>query len=98
MNFAPEMLIFNLTGHERHIVEKMKMYSQLEWFKNQDGSFGKSYSVPFAEILTTRCFGFTFNILAFEDLFNTHEYEKKFASIVHVVKLGLKQRSISLCW
>lgn len=91
MNFDLEMMDLNLTGHESHIVEKMKLYSQLEWFKRQEGSFSKSFGVPFAEVLTTRCFGFTFNSLGSNDLFHTNEY-KNCATAVRVAQLGLNQR------
>lgn len=57
-------------GHEKYIVEEAKTFSKIDWFKSQNASFGKVFSVPFAEILTGRSVGFTFNILDFDELLN----------------------------
>lgn len=56
--------------HEKYIVEEAKGFSKIEWFKSQNASFAKNFSVAFAEILTKRSVGFTFNILKFDDLLN----------------------------
>lgn len=63
---------FNYTsGYEKFMVKAMKQFSKPEWLRNQKGSFGKYFSVPFAEILTDRGFAFTFNIMDFQKLLNS---------------------------
>lgn len=61
---------YSKVDHEKYIVKEAKLFSRIEWFKNQNASFGKVFSVPFTEILTVRSVGFTFNILDFDDLMN----------------------------
>lgn len=58
----------NFTDHEKHIVDEIRKLSQVEWFKNNVGRFGKDYSVPFAKTLTKRGVAFTFNMINFEEL------------------------------
>lgn len=58
----------NFTGHEKFIIEEIKRFSKVDWFKNQKGSFGKHFSVPFAETITKRGVAFTFNVMNFDQL------------------------------
>lgn len=65
------MSYINLTDHEKYLVEEMKSFSKVEWFKKSKGSFGKLFSVPFAETFTEKGVAFTFNILDFDELMNS---------------------------
>lgn len=53
-------------------------YSFREWFIDQNASFARNFECPFATILHPFGNCFTFNMMNFEDVFNTEEYEKKF--------------------
>lgn len=64
MNFGQEIP----KEYKSHIVQEMKYFSKVGWFERQNGSFGEIYSAPFAEVLTLRGFGFSFNLMDFDDL------------------------------
>lgn len=70
-SLTPFLKVINYTDHEEFIVDEMKSFSSVEWFKKQKGSFGKYFNAPFAEMLTERGFAFTFNVLSFDKLMNT---------------------------
>lgn len=61
----------NFTDHEKYLVEEIKSFSKVEWFKKSKGSFGKRFNVPFAETLTAKGVAFTFNLLDFNELLNS---------------------------
>lgn len=63
----------NRTDHEKYLVEEVKKFSKVDWFRNQNGSFGKYFSAPFAETLTSRAIAFAFNLLDFDEMFDTQE-------------------------
>lgn len=46
---------------------------QTEWFMNLTAEWNTFYAPKFAEILTTRGYGFSFNILEAKDLLNVDE-------------------------
>lgn len=68
---TPRNSEFNFTNYQKNFFREAKGFSRIEWMKNQKGSFGKIFSVPFAEIPTKRGMAFTFNILEFDELMNT---------------------------
>lgn len=68
--FYPFMKSLNITDHERFIVEEIKSFSKVEWFRKHKGSFGKFSNAPFAEILTIRGAAFSFNLLDFDEMLN----------------------------
>lgn len=70
---SPFVEYLNHTDYEKYIVEEIKALSKVKWFRNQNGSFGKSYNAPFAETLTSKGVAFTFNLLNSDDLINTQE-------------------------
>lgn len=51
-----------------HIMETLKSYSHIEWFRNQTAAWNTFYQPEFVEVLTQRGFGFTFNMLPRKDL------------------------------
>lgn len=55
------------------LVQKMRKYYQIDWFKNQTATWNTHYKPVFAEVLTRRGYGFAFNALPVEKLF-TKEY------------------------
>lgn len=64
---------FNYEKSEHNIVPSIHRQAQTEWFKNQSAEWNSYYSTKFAEILTTRGFGFTFNVPNAKDLLNVDE-------------------------
>ena len=65
---------YKYENYEHTIVPTIHKQSQAEWFKNQTAEWNSFYAPKFAEILTTRGYGFTFNIEKAEHLFNVDEY------------------------
>ena len=57
-------------NYEHMIVPAIHEHVQTEWFKNQTAEWNSYYAPKFAEILTTRGYGFSFNILDAKDLLN----------------------------
>jgi hypothetical protein len=51
------------------LVNKLRNYSNFEWFANQTASWNTFYQAEFVEFLTKRGFGFTFNMLEPSKLF-----------------------------
>jgi hypothetical protein len=51
------------TNYEHRIVSLIRRHSDAEWLRNQNGSWNKGFQVPFAEMLTTRGFEFSFNVM-----------------------------------
>lgn len=64
---------FNHSDYADVIVSTLKNQSKLQWFSQQSGSWNKAYKAPFAELLTSRGFGFSFNILDFAELYRSDE-------------------------
>lgn len=64
---------YEFHNYEHTIVPAIHEQSQINWFKNQTAEWNTYYTPQFAEILTTRGYGFSFNILEAEDLLNVDE-------------------------
>lgn len=64
---------YKFYNYEHTIVPTIHKYAQSKWFKNQTAEWNSHYSPKFAEMLTTRGYGFTFNILKAEDLLNVDQ-------------------------
>lgn len=58
-----------LTDYEHKIVPLIRTRSKIDWFRNQTGSWNDLYQVPFAEVLTSRGFGFAFNVMNSSDIY-----------------------------
>lgn len=71
--FSYDLNIKNFTGHEKDIVSAIKTISRIDWMRNQTGSFREIFDVPFSEILTSRGYGFSFNIMEARDLLNINQ-------------------------
>lgn len=61
----------NYTDHEKYIVDEIRSFSKVDWFKENNGNFGKYFRAPFAETLTKRGVAFSFNLMDFEELLNS---------------------------
>jgi hypothetical protein len=59
-----------LVKYEHLIVPVIKSRSSREWLQRQNGSWNNVFQVPFAEVLTSRGCGFSFNIMDAEQIFN----------------------------
>lgn len=66
--------VADYTDYEKYIVDEIRKFSQIGWFRNQTGNFGSIYSAPFSEILSKRSMAFTFNIMDFDQLMNKQTY------------------------
>lgn len=66
--YIPFRKYLNYTDHEKYIVEEIKKFSKIEWFRKSNGTFAKYFSAPFAETLAVRGAAFTFNIMDFDEL------------------------------
>lgn len=64
---------YNYKNYEHTIVPTIHKKAQTEWFKNQIADWNTYYSPKFAEILTTRGYGYTFNSLKAQDLLNVDQ-------------------------
>lgn len=64
---------YSYENYEHLIVPTIHGQVQTDWFKNQTAAWNTLYTPKFAEILTTRGYGFTFNILEAKDLLNVDE-------------------------
>ena len=60
--------------YEHMIVPTIHKQAQTEWFINQSAEWNTIYAPTFAEILTTRGYGFSFNILEAKDVLNLDVY------------------------
>lgn len=65
---------FYYENYEHVIVPTIQKQAQTKWFKNQTTEWNTFYAPKFAKILTTRGYGFTFNILEAKELLNVDEY------------------------
>lgn len=64
---------FEQIGLSYKIVPLIHRHSTIDWFKNQFGTWNELYRLPFAEVLTSRGFGFSFNVLNASDLYRINE-------------------------
>lgn len=60
---------YHFSGYGLSIVPTLKNQSKLDWFLQQNASWNNLYRIPFAELLTTRGFGFSFNLMNSSDLY-----------------------------
>lgn len=60
----------SLEGYESEIVDTIHQRSTLDWFRNQQGKFCSRFGIPTAEVLTSRGYGFAFNVLNASDLYH----------------------------
>jgi hypothetical protein len=51
------------------IIEALRSESKADWLQNQQGQWNEMFQVPFAEVLTSRGFGFSFNLMNDSDVF-----------------------------
>lgn len=62
---------FKALNYEKEAFQEMFGLSKAAWFKkNHNGSFGRFYSVPFAENWMEEAFAYTFNVLDSGELLN----------------------------
>lgn len=71
--FFPASEKYNFTGYSQLMVPTLKNLSTRDWFAKQSGQWNELYEAPFAELLTTRGFGFAFNLLNASDLYKTDQ-------------------------
>jgi hypothetical protein len=60
-----------LVKYEHLVVPVIKSRSSRKWLQGQNGSWNNVHQVPFAEILTSRGSGFSFNIMDADMIFKT---------------------------
>lgn len=75
-------MLRKLVNYHHLIIPIIKSRSNIDWFRNQNASWDKDYQVPFAEILTTRGYGFAFNIMDAGELLKTDQLKTKFHSFL----------------
>lgn len=51
------------------IIDSLKSESKADWLQNQQGQWNEMFQVPFAEVLTSRGFAFSFNLMNDSDVF-----------------------------
>jgi hypothetical protein len=60
----------NFTNYEKDMVKSLKKFSETDWFSSQEGSWNNQFKIKFAEVLTARGFGFSFNLANASDVFH----------------------------
>lgn len=68
-NLELSFYIGESTNYKDKIIEVIREHSDIDWLRAQNGSWNENFKVEFAEILTTRGFGFSFNIMDFDEIF-----------------------------
>lgn len=69
--YIPFRKYLNYTDHEKYIVEEIKSFSKLDGFRKNNGTFGKYFSAPFTETMTSRGVALSFNLLDSVELLNS---------------------------
>jgi hypothetical protein len=62
-----------LVNYQHLIVPVVKSRSSIDWLRTQSGSWNGEFQVPFADVLTTRGSGFSFNVMDADKIFRTDE-------------------------
>ncbi|CRL02057.1 CLUMA_CG015148, isoform A, partial [Clunio marinus] len=68
----------NFIGETTNLIAILRERAQLEWFKDQSGSWNEIYEAPFSLRLTPFGFCFTFNIMNASDVMNLKEVSPDF--------------------
>ncbi|CAO1405347.1 unnamed protein product [Diamesa serratosioi] len=87
------MRYYNYEDYEHMIVPTIHGQAQTEWFKNQTGAWNTFYAPKFAEILTTRGYGYSFNVLEAEELLNVDEVSDDFIYDINIILKNSNQNS-----